>query len=32
MLSHMSVGKGRALEAYWATLAIGGSGVEVGAC
>ena len=31
-VSHMSAGKGRAPEVYWATLVIGGSGVEVGAC
>ena len=31
-VSHMSAGKGQALEAYWATPAIGGSGVEVVAC
>ena len=31
-VSHMLVGKGRAPGAYWATPAIGGSGVEVGAC
>ena len=31
-VSHMSASKGRAPEAYWATLAIEGSGVEVGAC
>ena len=31
-VSHMSASKGRAPEAYWAPPAIGGSGVEVGAC
>ena len=31
-VSHLSVGKGRELEAYCSTPSIGGSGVEVGAC
>ena len=31
-VSHMSAGKGWAPEAYWATPAIGGNGVEVRAC